>query len=118
MLEKVAASIETGDSIEWVKVHKVPDYAYFNHSAHVNRGVSCVECHGRIDEMTVVRHDQPLSMAWCLDCHRNPDKRLRPLDQVTNLGWSPEGLDRRDLGQKLKAAWNVKPPETCGACHR
>jgi hypothetical protein len=117
-LEAVAASIESGKPIEWVKVHKVPDYAYFNHSVHVNRGVSCVECHGRVDEMAVVRHEQPLSMAWCLDCHRDPDKHLRPLDQVTNLGWSPAGVDRRSLGEKLKQAWNVRPPENCGACHR
>ncbi len=117
MLEKVAQSMETGKSIEWVKVHKVPDYAYFNHSVHVNRGVSCVECHGRVDEMAVVRHDQPLSMSWCLDCHRDPAKSLRPLDQVTNLGWQPEE-SKAALGARLKDAWNVQPPETCGACHR
>lgn len=118
LLAKVAESMETGESIPWVKVHKVPDYAYFNHSAHVNRGVSCVECHGRVDEMTVVRHEQSLSMSWCLDCHRDPAKHLRPLDQVTNLGWQPEGVDRVALGEKLKQAWNVQPPESCGACHR
>lgn len=117
-LERVAASMETGQSIEWVKVHKVPDYAYFNHSAHVNRGVSCVECHGRIDQMTVVSHEKPLSMGWCLDCHRNPEAKLRPLDQVTNLGWAPEDVDREKLGEKLRKAWNVNPPESCGACHR
>jgi hypothetical protein len=117
-LDKVLASIETGKSIAWVKVHKLPDYAYFNHAAHVNRGVSCVECHGRIDEMTTVTHEKPLSMGWCLDCHRDPGKSLRPLDQVTNLGWSPEGVDREALGEKLKKAWNVQPPESCGACHR
>ncbi len=117
-LAKVAESIETGEAIPWVKVHKVPDYAYFNHSVHVNRGVSCVECHGRVDEMTVVRHDQSLSMSWCLDCHRSPGDKLRPLDQVTNLGWSPEGVDRKSLGEKLKIAWKVHPPESCGACHR
>jgi hypothetical protein len=117
-LAKVVESMETGVAIPWVKVHKVPDYAYFNHSVHVNRGVSCVECHGRVDEMTTVRHDQPLSMSWCLDCHRSPGDKLRPLDQVTNLGWSPENVDRQSLGEKLKKAWNIHPPETCGACHR
>lgn len=117
-LVKVAQSMETGESIPWVKVHKVPDYAYFNHSVHVNRGVSCVECHGRVDEMTVVRHDQSLSMGWCLDCHRAPEQKLRPLDQITNLGWNPENVDRQSLGEKLKQAWNIHPPESCGACHR
>jgi hypothetical protein len=117
-LAKVAQSMETGEAIPWVKVHKVPDYAYFNHSVHVNRGVSCVECHGRVDEMTTVRHDQTLSMSWCLDCHRSPDQRLRPLDQITNLGWQPENVDRQALGEKLKKAWNIHPPESCGACHR
>ena len=117
-LEEVAASVESGKPIEWVKVHKLPDYAYFNHSVHVNRGVSCVECHGRVDEMTVVRHENPLSMGWCLDCHRNPAPSLRPLDQVTNLGWSPEGVRRDELGARLKKAWNIDAPESCGACHR
>ncbi len=117
-LAKVAQSMESGEAIPWVKVHKVPDYAYFNHSVHVNRGVSCVECHGRVDEMTTVRHDQTLSMSWCLDCHRSPDQRLRPLDQITNLGWQPENVDRQALGEKLKKAWNIHPPESCGACHR
>lgn len=117
-LEKVAESVTTGEPIEWVRVHKVPDYAYFNHSAHVNRGVSCVECHGRIDTMTVVRHEKSLSMGWCLDCHRDPEGSLRPLDQITNLGWAPEKLDRQSLGAELKRAWNVQPPEHCGACHR
>lgn len=118
LLAKVVESMETGEPIPWVKVHKVPDYAYFNHSAHVNRGVSCVECHGRVDEMTVVRHEQPLSMSWCLDCHRDPAPHLRPLDQITNLGWQPEGETKLALGERLKKAWNVQPPENCGACHR
>jgi hypothetical protein len=117
-LAKVVQSMETGEAIPWVKVHKVPDYAYFNHSVHVNRGVSCVECHGRVDEMTTVSHDQSLSMSWCLDCHRNPTEKLRPLDQVTNLGWNPENVDRQSLGEKLKKAWNIHPPESCGSCHR
>jgi hypothetical protein len=117
-LAKVEESVVNNTPIDWVKVHKVPDYAYFNHSVHVNRGVSCVECHGRVDEMEVVRHEKPLSMGWCLDCHRNPENHLRPLDQITNLGWKPEGHDQEALGAKLKKAWNIQPPESCGACHR
>ena len=117
-LAKVVESMETGEAIPWVKVHQVPDYAYFDHSVHVTRGVSCVDCHGRVDEMTKVSHDQPMSMSWCLDCHRAPEQKLRPLDQVTNLGWKPENVDRQALGERLKKAWNIHPPESCGACHR
>ena len=92
---------ETGKSIPWVKVHKAPDYVYFNHSAHLNRGISCVACHGRIDEMEVVRHDQPQSMGWCLDCHRNPEKNLRPLDYVTKLAFKPSDLKRGEFYKGL-----------------
>ena len=79
-LEKVKQSYETGMPIEWVKVHKLADYAYFNHSAHINRGVGCVECHGRVDQMEEVYRVAPLSMGWCLECHRQPVDRLRPVD--------------------------------------
>ncbi len=84
----------TGKPIEWVRVHKVPDYAYFNHQVHVNRGISCVTCHGNVHEMEVVGQQEPMSMGWCLECHRNPEKYLRPLDQITNLDWAPEMEDR------------------------
>lgn len=93
-LEPVRKAAETGEPIKWVKIHKAPDYVYFNHSAHLNRGVSCVSCHGKVNEMEVVYHDQPQSMGWCLDCHRNPEKNLRPLTEVTNLNYKPEDLDR------------------------
>lgn len=100
-LGKVMQANATGESIQWVKVHKAPDYVYFNHSAHLNRGISCVNCHGKINEMEVVRHDQPQSMGWCLDCHRNPEKNLRPLDKVTNLNFQPSDLDRADFYKGL-----------------
>lgn len=100
-LELVQKAHQTGQSIPWVKVHKAPDYVYFNHSAHVNRGVSCVSCHGKVNEMEVVRHDQPQSMGWCLDCHRNPEKNLRPLDHITNLNFKPSDLKRADFYKGL-----------------
>lgn len=93
----------TGEPISWTKVHKAPDYVYFNHSAHVNRGVSCVSCHGQINEMEVVKHAEPQSMGWCLDCHRNPENKLRPLDQITNLNYKPEQLSREEFYGKLIA---------------
>jgi hypothetical protein len=95
---------ETGQPVPWVKLHKVPDYAYFNHSVHINRGVSCASCHGKINEMEVVRHDQTLSMGWCLDCHRNPENNLRPLDQITNLNYQAKDLDRAAFYKDLLAA--------------
>lgn len=106
-----------GKAIPWVRVHKLPDYVYFDHSTHVNRGVSCASCHGQVDEMDVVYHKEPLSMGWCLDCHRAPEKHLRPLEQVFNLQWKPEG-NQQELGAQLKEQWDIAPPEHCGACHR
>jgi hypothetical protein len=125
-LQAVRDSWKTGKPVEWVQIHKTPDYAYFNHSAHVNRGVSCVSCHGKVNEMAEVYHAKPLSMAWCLDCHRNPENALRPVKEVTNLDWQPpvkEGQSveeaQRELGSKLKAEWGINPPDkNCAGCHR
>ncbi len=100
-LELVRKAQETGEPIPWVKVHKAPDYVYFNHSAHLNRGISCQSCHGKVNEMEVVKHAEPQSMGWCLDCHRNPEQNLRPLDQITNLNYKPGDLDRAAFYQSL-----------------
>ena len=99
-LAPVIASARTGEPVPWVKVHNLPDYTYFDHSAHVNVGVGCNECHGRVDQMDVVRTVEPLNMAWCLDCHREPASRLRPRDQVTNMEWTST-RDRTELGKEL-----------------
>ena len=80
-IEPIVSSYTTGEPIEWIKVHDLPGYAYFNHSAHVTRGVSCVSCHGRIDRMEEVWQQEPLSMGWCLDCHRDPAPNIRPVDR-------------------------------------
>ena len=97
---------KSGVPIQWTKVHKAPDFVYFNHSVHLNRGISCQNCHGQINEMEVVRHAESQSMGWCLDCHRAPEKKLRPLNEVTNLTYKPEDLDRKafyaNLGLKDK----------------
>jgi hypothetical protein len=91
---------DSGQPVKWVTVHDLPDFSYFNHSAHVNKGVSCVECHGRIDHMGEegVHQAKNLSMSWCLSCHRNPENVLRPRDQVTNLGWKVEDLSLSQPG--------------------
>ena len=93
-LAVVRESYESGEPIPWVRIHKVPDYVYFNHSVHVNRGVSCVECHGRVDQMEIVHHDKPLSMGFCLECHHNPEDYIRPVEEVYNLDWErPTGAE-------------------------
>ena len=107
----------TGETpLEWVKVHDVPDYVYFNHSAHVTRGVGCESCHGRIDMMEEVYQAKALTMGWCLDCHRNPEQNLRPLDKITEMGYAPD--DQEQLGAELAATNKINPPLNCSTCHR
>ena len=133
-LNKVRASWSTGDPIEWIKVHDLADYAYFNHSAHINKGVGCYSCHGRVDQMEVVYQDQPLNMGWCLDCHREPEKHLRPKDQVTSMTWHlggdgnlpvAEGQSleeaQLEMGLKLKEEYGIMGEaymQSCSTCHR
>jgi hypothetical protein len=120
-LAPLQASAKTGDPVPWVRVHDLPDYVYFDHSAHVLSGVSCVECHGRVDRMDVVKQVEPLSMGWCLDCHRDPDPNRRPVEFVTQLGWerpadlSPEDLPARRL---VRDENGLDPMENCSTCHR
>ena len=117
LLEPVRSSYATGEPIPWVKVHRLPDFVYFNHQAHITVGVSCVSCHGRVDQMIVVKQMEPLSMTWCLDCHRNPAPSIRPVAQVTNLGWQPE-RDPAMIGQEIIDAEGIQPPTNCSGCHR
>jgi hypothetical protein len=108
--EKLAAlrdSWESGEPVPWVRVHKLPDHAYFDHSVHLAAGVGCVSCHGRIDQMEVVRLDEPIAMGWCLDCHRNPEPNLRPKEEITNMTYD---------GPVAEA--EVNPPQHCSGCHR
>lgn len=110
--------------IPWVRVHKVPDYVYFQHDRHVAQGVSCVECHGRIDQMIQVKQTKPLSMGWCLDCHREPAAHLRPVSEITNLAWEPpapetaESVGKKILQEKQDAGMPITPPTYCTGCHR
>jgi len=115
-LEPVRKSWETGEPVSWIRVHDLPDYAYFNHSAHVSKGVGCTSCHGRIDKMEVVHQSQPLSMGWCLECHRNPEPHLRPKDKITQMDWTPNDNPHGNVGSTDLAT--VAPPEDCSACHR
>lgn len=114
-LDPVRHSLETGEPVEWVRVHQLPDYAYFTHASHVAAGVPCVRCHGRIDEMEIVEMDQPLSMGWCLECHRDPEPNLGPLDEVTRMTPREEPYDPSDDPKRKR---EVDPPVHCSGCHR
>jgi hypothetical protein len=113
----VRESWATGRPIEWVRVHKVADYAYFDHGVHVRGGVGCISCHGNIAQMEIVQQKEPLSMGWCLDCHRNPQPRLRPVSEITNMKWLPPD-NQAELAGKLVSELNLNPPEKCSGCHR
>lgn len=116
-LAPLRESWEKGTPLRWIRVHKVPDYAYFDHSAHLRVGVGCESCHGNVAEMEEVFLAKPLSMGWCLDCHRNPDAHLRPLDQITTMGWQPPA-SQNEFAAATKAKYDIQPPETCSGCHR
>lgn len=119
-LQPVRDSWETGKPIEWNRVNKVPDFVFFNHAIHVNKGVGCETCHGRVDEMTTNVKANTFYMDWCLQCHRNPAKYLRPRDQVYTMGYQPSG-DQQTIGQNLVKEYNVMDTNqliNCSICHR
>jgi len=116
-LAPIRDSAASGRPMRWVRVHELPDFAYFAHNVHVAAGIGCVTCHGRIDEMEVVTQMQPLSMGWCLDCHRNPGPNRRPVSEVTNMKWTPP-KDAVALAARLQTERPVHPPTTCSGCHR
>jgi hypothetical protein len=113
-LKAARDSWASGRPVPWVRVHRLPDHVYFNHSVHLNAGVGCSTCHGRVDQMEVVTIAQPMSMGWCLTCHRDPGPFLRPRDQITNMAWVQTATP---AAQQALAA-NVQPPENCSGCHR
>ena len=121
LIKPVVESWETGKPIEWLRVHDLPDFVYFNHSIHVNKGIGCNTCHGQLDEMPLTWREHPLFMKWCLECHRNPEQFIRPKDEVYNLHYEPEG-DQLELGLQLAEEYNVPKDTTrltdCWICHR
>lgn len=130
LLAEVRDSYRTDRSIPWRRVHNLPGFTYFNHSIHVAKGVGCVECHGRVDEMPLTWQTRSLLMEWCVDCHRHPASRLRPREEVFNMTWKPEdetdpesGLpySRTALGQRLAREYGVRDAgvlTSCSTCHR
>jgi hypothetical protein len=125
-----SVAADVGQPIPWTKVHNVPHYTYFNHSIHLAKGVGCYSCHGRVDEMSLLYQSKTLLMEWCLDCHREPEKHLRPKTEVYNLAWRPEDVinpdtgkpyDQITLGKKLKEEYQVRGESVltnCSICHR
>jgi hypothetical protein len=119
-LEPIRESYRTDQSIQWVKVHRLADYVYFNHSIHINKGIGCSSCHGPINQMPLVFQASPLTMSWCLDCHRNPQANLRPKDQIFNMDWKAPA-DQEEVGQKLAAEYKLRTTvelTSCSTCHR
>ena len=119
-LEPVRASFRTGNSISWTRVHDLPDFVYFDHSIHVNKGVGCETCHGRVDRMALTYQASTLQMQWCLDCHRAPEQYVRPRDQVFAMGYQPQG-DQAAMGRRLVSEYKIQDARTltsCSTCHR
>jgi len=117
MLAPVRDSFRTGAPIQWNRVHDLPGFVYFNHSIHINKGVGCSTCHGRVDLMPLTMPAANLQMSWCLDCHREPERYLRPRDQVFNMAWQPPG-NQLEAGRKLLAEYHVRKLTDCYTCHR
>ncbi len=117
-LKPVRDSFNDDEPLRWVRVHDLPDYVFFNHSAHVTRGVGCESCHGRVDLMETVYQTEGLTMMWCLDCHRSPEEHLRPIDKVTVMGYEPVGGDQAKAGAALRKKNDINPPTDCSTCHR
>lgn len=119
-LEPVRQSWKTGTPIQWNRVNKVPDFVYFDHHIHISKGVGCETCHGRVDQMTTDVKANTFYMAWCLDCHRDPAKYLRPRDQVYTMGYKPAG-DQLAIGRNLVKEYDVMNTSqliNCYTCHR
>ena len=127
-LDKVRTSFKTGQPLQWMRVHDLPDFAYFNHSIHISKGVGCTTCHGQVDQMAVVSQAQSLQMEWCLDCHRHPENYVRPKDKVFDMTWRQKNSSKqeiqegRDLVSKYRiqvnAINNTTVLTSCSTCHR
>ncbi len=123
MLKPVRDAFKDGKPFEWNRVHMLPEFAYFNHSAHVNNGVSCQACHGRVDEMPLMRKENTLYMGWCLECHRNPGPNLRPQENITDMDWHPDEEWKKTnklahYGIPEKKSMQVLQLTNCAVCHR
>jgi hypothetical protein len=117
MLAPVRESLRTGKALSWSRVHNLPEFVFFDHSIHVNKGVGCATCHGRVDQMPLTRQVASLYMEWCLNCHRNPERFVRPREQVFNMEWQPPA-DQWQQGAALVKAYQIQRRTDCSTCHR
>ena len=120
ILEPVRASFRDNTPLRWTRVHDLPDFVYFNHSIHVRQGVGCETCHGRVDQMPLMYQKSTLQMSWCLDCHRNPEKFVRPRSEVFNMAWE-RPANAPDLGARLVKEYKIADARqltSCSTCHR
>ncbi len=116
-LEVVRASYRTGESIRWTRVHDLPGFVYFDHSIHVHKGVGCTTCHGQVDRMPLIWQEATLQMQWCLDCHRHPERYVRPREAVFRVDYKPP-RDQLALGARLVKEYQIQRLTSCSTCHR
>lgn len=118
-LAPVRESFKSGEPIRWTRVHDLPHFVYFDHSVHVNKGIACESCHGRVDQMPLVWRENSLQMEWCLACHRHPEPNVRPRDEVVTMGWTAHGDGDAGVdGATLAVQYDVQKLENCSVCHR
>jgi Cytochrome c7 and related cytochrome c len=117
LLEPVRTSFTTGTPIGWVRVHSLPDFVYFDHSIHLAKGIACETCHGRVDQMAVVSRQAPLTMAWCVSCHLEPERHVRPRELVFKMGYKVPD-DQLTVGRQLMIKYHIRSQTDCIACHR
>jgi hypothetical protein len=116
-LEPVRESFRTGKSLEWIRVHDLPDFAYFNHSIHVTKGIGCETCHGKVNQMPLMWQEESLAMEWCLNCHRHPEQYVRPREEVFNMEYHPRE-DQLTVGNRLVKEYKIRKLTDCTTCHR
>jgi len=120
MLEPVRSSLAANRPIVWTRVHDLPDFVYFHHGIHIQKGIGCVSCHGRVDQMPMMWKEEPLTMEWCLACHRHPERHLREKRQIFNMDWSPPAGEQLEIGRDLIKREHIEVDRltNCSVCHR
>jgi hypothetical protein len=120
MLEPVRASLRERKPLAWSRVHDIPDFVYFHHGIHVQKGVACASCHGRVDQMPLMWKEEPMTMEWCLNCHRHPERHLRPKEEVFLMDWAPPDRGQQSLGRELIQKYHIEAEQltNCSICHR
>jgi len=116
-LDPIRESFRSGQSIRWTRVHDLPDFVYFDHSIHIHKGVGCTTCHGAVDRMPLMYQEQSLQMDWCVDCHREPERYVRPREAVFRVDYEPPA-NQRELGERLVAQYQIQKLTSCSTCHR